>query len=260
MSWTLVTLNTWKCDGDYARRLPAMARAVAEARPDLVCLQEVLRVPGGPDTAATVAEATGLAAHVADARRKARPVMGREVDCASGMALLGPAAARVVRLPLPADPDRDGERLAQVALLDAGPLGPLVVVNLHLTHPADQGVMRAEEVAVILAAVVGAGVPRAVLAGDFNDTLDSDALRLPFALPGWRCRDALTAAGMERFPTAPEGDAAIDHVLILERDDAMPLRVVVAGAVGDSPDRHTGVVPSDHIGLRVTLAPATTAP
>lgn len=255
MPWTVVTLNTWKGDGDYPRRLPAMARAVAAARPDAVCLQEVLRVPGGPDTAATLAEAAGLAAHVSDARVKVRPVAGRAVRCASGMAFLGPPAARVRRLDLPADPVLDGERLAQVAGLDDGPLGRLAVVNLHLTHPAGEGAMRAEEMAVILAAVEDSGVPRAILAGDFNDTLDSPALRLPFALPGWRCRDAVAAAGVARFPTTAEGGGAIDHVLLLERREVAPLRVAAAGPVGETPDSPGGVMPSDHIGLRVVLAP-----
>lgn len=255
MSWTIVTLNTWKCDGDYPRRLPAMARAVAAARPDVACLQEVLRVPGGPDTAATLAESAGLAAHVSDARVKVRAVAGREVMCASGLALLGPEAVRVARLNLPADLVLDGERLAQLAHVEGGALGPLLVVNLHLTHPAGQAAMRAEEMAVILAAVEASGMARAVLAGDFNDSLGSPALGLPFTMPGWRCRDAVAAAGVERFATAPEGDAAIDHVLLLERLDVAPLRVLAAGPVGERADGHAGVMPSDHVGLRVVLTP-----
>lgn len=255
MPWTIVTLNTWKCDGDYPRRLPAMARVLAAARPDVACLQEVLRVPDGPDTAATLADACGLDAHVCDARVKVRPVAGREVRCASGMAVLGPAAMEVTRLNLPADPIRDGERLAQVARLETSPVGPLLVVNLHLTHPADQSAMRAEEMAIIVAAVEASGVPRAVLAGDFNDVLGSPALRLPFDLPGWHCRDAVAAAGVPRFPTVIDGEAVIDHVLVLERREVAPLGVMGASAVGLVPDGQAGgVAPSDHVGLRVVFA------
>ncbi|MEK9722971.1 MAG: hypothetical protein VW405_05730 [Rhodospirillaceae bacterium] len=49
---TAVTLNTWKCDSDYVARLPLMASALADTRPDLVLLQGVFAtVDGRHDTA-----------------------------------------------------------------------------------------------------------------------------------------------------------------------------------------------------------------
>ncbi|NBP72049.1 MAG: hypothetical protein EBU57_02420 [Alphaproteobacteria bacterium] len=46
MQLTLVTLNTWKGEGDYPARLSAMGDLIADLHPDIVFLQEVFAVPG----------------------------------------------------------------------------------------------------------------------------------------------------------------------------------------------------------------------
>lgn len=253
---TLVTLNTWKCDGDYAARLPAMADALVAARPDVVCLQEVLRAPGAndADTARDLAAATGLVPYSTKARKKRRSVMGRRVQSWSGLAILSRwEPRRLVRLALPTDPRRDGERLAQVASL-ATPLGPITLVNLHLTHPPEARDMRAREMATILDHLDRNGAETAVLAGDFNDTPDSPALKAAESWRGWTCRNAVAEAGRPTFVTFPETGLTIDHVLVLERSGRRHLNVVEAGPVGDGHGNDRSVVPSDHVGVRVMFS------
>jgi endonuclease/exonuclease/phosphatase family metal-dependent hydrolase len=83
----LVTLNTWKGDGAYHRRLIAMTAGLRAENPDIVLLQECLRAPEARlDTAAYLAETLGMD-HVAwHGRHKRRMVESQELDCTSGVA------------------------------------------------------------------------------------------------------------------------------------------------------------------------------
>jgi endonuclease/exonuclease/phosphatase family metal-dependent hydrolase len=57
----LVSLNTWKGEADYPRRVQAMAEGQAELAPDVVALQEDLRSSDGlTHTAGALAQALGL--------------------------------------------------------------------------------------------------------------------------------------------------------------------------------------------------------
>ena len=110
----LITLNTWKGDGAYHRRLIAMADGLAAENPDIVLLQECLRAPEARlDTAACLAETLGMD-HVAwHGRRKARLVEGREFDCTSGVAILSRLpilASRTIMLPVAAADERRRRR------------------------------------------------------------------------------------------------------------------------------------------------------
>jgi endonuclease/exonuclease/phosphatase family metal-dependent hydrolase len=41
----LVTINTWKCDGAYHRRLDHLERSLRRLRPDVICCQGVFQSP-----------------------------------------------------------------------------------------------------------------------------------------------------------------------------------------------------------------------
>lgn len=125
----IVTLNTWKNEGLYERRLALMAEGLGELAPDIVCLQECFQADGF-DTARHLAGALGLEAAVAPARHKVRTHEGRRIESASGLAILRRnGALGAGRLALPSDP-ADGERIGQWS--DVAP--DLRVLNLHLTH------------------------------------------------------------------------------------------------------------------------------
>ncbi len=254
---TIVTLNTWKGDGDYWRRLPLMAQAVAEARPDIVFLQEVLRAPeaGNADTSDAIAQATGLMAHDEAARQGMRVVAGRRVLSWSGLTILSRRPVAAHRLDLPVAEGRDWDRLALVAAAET-PLGPLTLVNLHLTHPAEDAAMRAHETAVILDHLAALGVGRALLGGDWNDPLGSPALDRVFHDRRWIATQAVQEARGTLFPTFRDSGACIDHLILLQSADAAPpgWRAVEAGPVGEA--AVDGVVPSDHVGVRAVYARA----
>jgi endonuclease/exonuclease/phosphatase family metal-dependent hydrolase len=165
----LVSINTWKGDGDYPRRLGAICTGLSALSPDVVALQEDLRTDdGGMHTAHTVAGALGMFLSWVPARPKNRLVGDDVVACTSGLALLSREPVLEQRiLSLPDDP-RDGQRLAQCIHLPKG-LGGGWLVNLHLTHLPDRPDLRQAQLSVVLNELGNwAGGERWILCGDFN--------------------------------------------------------------------------------------------
>ena len=240
----IVTLNTWKNEGRYDRRLALMAEGLAALAPDVVCLQEAFQAQGF-DTAARLGEALGLSVSTEPARQKLRLHEGRPLDSASGLAILSraPPQARG-RIALPSAP-ADGERIAQ--WIQATP--DLRILNLHLSHlrGADASVLRGRQLAHALAEAASPGSGLLVV-GDFNAPASAPEL-------------AAVAAGLD--PAAPstlQGEhaspitqtrAAIDHAILVE---AGHWRLVSRFNALDQPDAD-GFFPSDHAAVVADLAP-----
>lgn len=165
----LVSLNTWKGDGDYPHRLRAMCTGLSALSPDLVALQEDLRTDDGRmHTAQTLAQALGMFLSWVPARPKDRQVGHDTVACTSGLAVLSREPVLEQRiLSLPEDP-RDGQRLAQCVRLP-NVLGGGWLINLHLTHLPDRADLRQVQLSTVLKELGDwAADERWLLCGDFN--------------------------------------------------------------------------------------------
>ncbi len=247
----LVTLNTWKCDGAYALRLQAMTRQLGLLAPDVVALQECFAsTDGAHDTAGHLARALGLHSVVAHARTKNRLCDGVQMASHSGMALLSRWPVRAhVALPLPSDP-ADGERIALLCQLDAGPR-TFTVANVHLTHLPSAHALRQLQLRTVLDHPWMRVLTDAlVVCGDFNASLHADEIR-HFTVPSGAWVDAAHAAGLRPKVTCPAAGglgADLDHVL---SHAASPLRWLGALLALNSPDALTGVWPSDHFAVCV---------
>lgn len=241
----LVTLNTWKCDGAYARRLELMTEGLATLKPDVVALQEVFAAPGlGADTAVVLADALSMRSAVLPLRRKRRTIDGVDTDSSSGLAVLSRLPILAQRaVPLTSDP-RDGERAALVTELEMGS-DRVTVASLHLTHLADSAALRRRQWREIAAAV--SHCPTALLAGDFNAPIEV------LGLERTRFRDCRTVCGEAPRPTLIGGDASqcIDHVLFTRQGVLVPVHwsVAMAGS-SDEP----GLTASDHGAVVVDLS------
>lgn len=261
---SILTLNTWKCDGDYGARLQAMKDGLAVLDADVICLQECFAVESEmgsgcteapvpvADTALELARHLDMALFAAPARLKRRRFAGAMPLSRSGLAILTRLPVeKVVTLELPADP-RDGDRIAQSLLLRVYGRA-LRIVNTHLTHLRDAPSLRAAQIVSLLERCCGDGVP-VVIAGDLNAPLQAPELA------SLRLREDLDAgpSGPNDWPaTLIEGasgaDRAIDHVLLLRGTLAHGPRLLSRELVLDSRDAH-GTLPSDHAGVLVMLA------
>ena len=230
----IVTLNTWKCEGLYARRLVLMAEGLRELCADVICLHECF-AGGGASTAASLAEALGMRAYAAPARRKLRTYGAGRVMSTSGLAILVCNPAISVDVCALDTDARDGQRIAQRLDLDHKGVG-LRILNLHLTHltgPAADGVRTAQ---------LGAAMDWA-LAGDLNATAADQALA-PLRLapsPG-------TFQGPRIGASSPAG-MAIDHCVLVRQGG---WRLAATGRALDRPD-DDGWFPSDHAAVVLDL-------
>ncbi|MGH7946159.1 MAG: endonuclease/exonuclease/phosphatase family protein, partial [Opitutaceae bacterium] len=131
----IVTLNTWKNEGDHPARVRAMGEGLRALQPDIVLLQEVFRTGDGVvDTGRSLAGALGLALAHAPARAKTRRWAGREVSSEAGLAVLARGEiGRRDRLSLPSD-ERGGERIALFADVTCEGGAKAFVCCTHLSH------------------------------------------------------------------------------------------------------------------------------
>lgn len=257
---TIVTLNTWKNDGDYARRLPLMARQLTALAPDIVVLQEVF---AAPEAGAHTGDALAAALTMDQIHEAARPGWRRHGDGAvastSGLSLLSRIPIKShLRLELPAD--SDGERIAIAAWMEWNG-GRIAIVNLHLTYQPDAHALRRRQLKDLVKGITGGVAADAiVLAGDFNAEPDSPPLNWLRESSGFSVSDAWDAAGGPR-PTMTEppggttiGSRCIDHILLLQPPGTPAAMFIAAERVLDRLDPDSGILPSDHAGLRAVLS------
>lgn len=237
----IVTLNTWKCEGDYARRLELMAEALLPLEADVICLQESFAAHGF-DTANHLAQALGLYAYARPGRRKRRLLQGVERPSTSGLAMLtSKPLAREAALSLESDAE-DGERIAQAGDISFG-AASVRIVNLHLTHLRDAQILRARQLEASLEWALTDWNGDLVLAGDLNASRQAPELAaLRQARPG-------PQGPTLRGPDGCIGRRDLDHCVLVRSSGAVvrESRLVLAGLAAD------GAFASDHAGLMITL-------
>jgi endonuclease/exonuclease/phosphatase family metal-dependent hydrolase len=174
----IVSLNTWKCDGVYTRRLQAMKAGLQALHPDVVLLQEVFASDDGQyDTARDVAQALSMQCIRAPSRHKVRWMDGQQFASTCGLAILSRfpiMESSTYDLPTASE---DGDRIVQCAKLSvAGTV--LWVVNLHLTHLVEANALREHQVKHIVHLLSSNKMDSAVvMGGDFNATIASRELK-----------------------------------------------------------------------------------
>lgn len=238
----IVTLNTWKNDGDYARRLPLMRDGLAAMAPDVVCLQECFAAEGF-DTAAWLAAELGLSLYAAPARAKLRTHQGASLHSTSGLAILArPDATASATLPLASHP-ADGERIAQrLDLVSDG--RNLRILNLHLTHLRSAADLRAAQLIQALEWAQTDLQGGLVVAGDLNAAATDPAL----APLGLQPRPA-TLQGARASEAPRTQQDAIDHCLLLRAGPWREAALLRGCDVSDA----EGWFPSDHAAVGVRL-------
>lgn len=241
-----LSFNIWKNEGDYPRRMAAIADLLRELQPDVVALQECFVAPAlGIDSARALAGKTWHLTRY-PARAKRRWHDGAWQDSRSDMAILSrgvPLASGMVGLPGDA---RDGERGMLWADLSVA-AGRIRLGCTHLTHlhDATAQAVRTEQASAAVAALIPEGSP-AILMGDLNAASNDPALAPIFGHP------ALSPEAQE-YAEAPAGDApangAIDHVLLFA--PAIGQRMV-SRRIAAAPD--ISGCPSDHPAILAEIA------
>jgi endonuclease/exonuclease/phosphatase family metal-dependent hydrolase len=249
----LVSLNTWKAEGDYPRRIHAMAEGLLALDADVVALQEDLRTSDGlTHTALVLAQSLSMHLAWAPARLKQRQVALRRTATTSGLAVLSrqPVLEQQI-LALPEDPG-DGERVAQCVRL-SGDGGDWWLANVHLTHLPDRADLRRAQLQAVLSGLDGwAGDQPAVLCGDFNAAPGDPEIAacLP---PHGPWTDAFAGRIKVTHIAASGQPCNLDHIFLRARAGDKPPAAGSATVALDRPGA-LGVVPSDHFAVCADLS------
>lgn len=263
-TFQVTTLNIWNRFGPWDERLVAIRAGLRELGPDVVGLQEVVRLAPGEgdelDQAAAIADGFGY--HVAYGRARDERWYGNAV-----LSRWPIARSHVYELPRVGTDERRTLLFAEIE----APFGRLPFFVTHLNWKLDEGHVRVAQVREIVHRIEALAKPDAfpaVLVGDFNAEPGADEIRFLHgltALGGSRCvyfQDAFALAG-DGSPgftycranpfaaTLREPDRRIDYVFVRGRDERyrgepLEARLCFDRAAG-------GTFPSDHFGVTATL-------
>jgi endonuclease/exonuclease/phosphatase family metal-dependent hydrolase len=247
---TIVTLNSWKCDGDYRKRVEIITRQALDLRPDILLLQEAFIAPElGLSTAQTVADALGYHCAIHPARTYPRRVDGEKTPSSSALAILTSGdILSSEKIALESDKE-DGERISQIAEINLEE-SRILIVNTHLTYLEDADPMRQREMEQTLAALPDlTGYDLAVMGGDFNCPPDSPPMKWLLNDAPIPVTEACQASGLA-FNTIDhdwtDGPAQIDYLCKIGGGDYRFGRV---RRTFDVVDPEHDILPSDHYGI-----------
>ncbi len=264
----VATLNIWNRFGPWEQRLEAIRAGVGALSPDILGLQEVVRLEAddgdGLDQAAAIAEGFGY--HVAYGRARDERWFGNAV-----LSRWPISKTHVYELPRVGTDERRTLLFAEIA----SPFGAIPFFVTHLNWKFDEGHVRAAQIVEIVLRIEaltrnhdkGNAFP-ALLVGDMNAEPDSDEIRYLrglTSLGGGRrvyFQDAFAFAGdggagvtyARSNPFAAplrEPDRRIDYVFVRGRDEHHRGEPVDASVCFDQPV--DGTFPSDHFGVVTTL-------
>jgi endonuclease/exonuclease/phosphatase family metal-dependent hydrolase len=260
----VATLNIWNRFGPWDQRMRAIRAGVAQLAPDLLGMQEVLRLSAGEgdelDQAAMVAEGFGY--HVAYARAHDERWYGN-----AALSRWPIAQSRVIELPRCGTEERRTLLFADVA----SPYGPIPFFVTHLNWKFEEGHVREAQVREIVQAIDGLAASDAfpaILVGDFNAEPEADEIRFLRGLTSLGgskrvyFQDAFGIAGdgssgctfaRRNAFAAPlrEPDRRIDYVFVRGRDERHRGEALQARVCFDA--EVEGYFASDHFGVIADL-------
>lgn len=258
MELTLLTINTWKCDGDYYIRRAVLLSALAAAGAQVILCQECFRsADGRTDTLAYLAAGLDMSAYFLAGRRKERLLGDEKVDSFSGLGILTSLPVLdEVAIGLPAVA-ADGDRKAQLLTLEPSPGYKMLIANIHLTHLQDDR-LRQEQLSSLLDAIRDNKANARLIGGDWNAEPGSavlhDAMRSAQAMDCYRLGGG-SSPRVSLLESMRNGHpVCVDHFFALPGSGAAPYPSILrADIVLNKPDPATGLYPSDHFGIRITM-------
>ena len=258
----IATINTWKGEGDYERRLSLLAGGLRDEKIDILCCQEAFATDDGRyNTAAVLAKDLGMTCSFSAARRKKRVFQGKRLECTSGMAILTGADTWMLysgSFSLP-ETKKDRGRVAQFAVIRKSG-NTILVINVHLSHLQNGRRLRRKQVREILShASLDRSYGAVVLCGDFNTALEEDDLKALRNHAGYRVYDGFLAGGGDsEASTMVTGAIAdrrrVDHIFVLEKKKNPVAKLAMKNSrlILNRQDIN-GIFPSDHYGVALDL-------
>ncbi|MDB5149113.1 MAG: endonuclease/exonuclease/phosphatase family protein [Mucilaginibacter sp.] len=257
----IITINTWKCDGEYRVRMGILAKQLKDLKPHVIACQECFySEEANADTLKFLANELNMNYCFLPGRSKKRLFEGRMVNSTSGLGILSIyPLAETASFDLPVVPE-DNDRKAFQADVTLPSKERLTITTTHLTHLGQHKGLRKVQ-AEALAGFVGASTahPYHIICGDFNATPDSEAVMAFRDLS--KAADCYTEGnGIEpRYSLTyayykANKQVCVDQIftLLLPGTDNYP-QFINSAVVLNITDEVSGLYPSDHFGITTTL-------
>jgi endonuclease/exonuclease/phosphatase family metal-dependent hydrolase len=253
----IVTINTWKCDGNYRLRLKALANQLKMLRPEVIACQECFSSNQGQlSTLDFLGSELQMNYQFVESRFKKRWFENQWVESYSGLGILSVYSfIKSSAFDLPGD-NEDPERRIQRVLINLPNEKKLLITNTHLTHISRTPLrkIQLDHLAETISSCHDHDYH--ILCGDFNIPIDSE----DFA-------DFMNAAGAVDCYHAGSGEEprysmvnefmhgrmlCLDHILALPPVTGQ-YKFVNSQVVLNSLDEQTCLYGSDHFGITTTL-------
>jgi endonuclease/exonuclease/phosphatase family metal-dependent hydrolase len=260
VSLKIITLNTWKCDGNYALRMRITAEQLKHLKPDIVACQECYySVEGNADTLKFLAGELNMKYYFLPGREKKRLFEGKWIESLSGLGILSTYPIVSVRqFALPSIP-QDNDRKVQQAVICLPNGENITITNTHLTHLQEPAGFRKIQAEALGRFVTADKTYRyRLVCGDFNATLESAEIATFFKITAAIDTYEAGAGAAPKYSLAEAfGDnkmIGVDHIfaLPLPGTDLYP-KFINSSVVLNRPDEATGLYPSDHFGICTTM-------
>jgi endonuclease/exonuclease/phosphatase family metal-dependent hydrolase len=174
----IVTINTWKSEGDYDARMTHLTKALYDLKPDLIFLQECFEAPLiDRDTIRAINSNLNYHLDFIQAREKIREFDDTSIQSFSSMGILSRLPIiNSYHYPLPlaqGDEMRFGQEIE--ILLENGKTG--IFTNVHLTHINTKDAIRFEQIKTITERIKANQDKLQIIGGDFNCTILSTEIQ-----------------------------------------------------------------------------------
>lgn len=240
MQVSLVSLNTWKCEGEYPHRLDLIADEIRSQSCDFFLGQEVFD-SGSISTEKMLSGKLKYASYYEKARYKEREVGGKLIPSHSGLCVwTDHALSSRHTINLPTAP-LDGERISQVFSCEVK--GKLIaIINTHLTHLRNESKLRLKQIKTTIDEVNRLCNPDGILfCGDFNANKESPEIKNLISSYGFT----------DAYPDCPSthiGGKCVDHIFYYptHRFSVSKARTILHSS------KHE-ILPSDHFGIHVEI-------
>lgn len=247
--YSILSLNTWKCEPDYRARCNLLKKNLFELAPDIIALQEAFETADKHvSTTNEIAASMQMYSFSSSSRYKQRFYNGKMVDSYSNVSLLSkhPFFESEI-LPLQSN-SADGGREAVIGVIQINSK-KLAIASIHLSHlrNIDLKIIQMEQ---IIRAVNNYSCDARFICGDFNLPVNHPDLQRLLKNYGYADTSVFSANYGHEVTLEIDNRVGIkiDHILYNTPVEKV-LDIQNSGVVMQYPDNETGVKVSDHNGV-----------
>jgi len=255
----IVTINTWKCDGNYDKRIVLLAEQLKAISPAVIACQECFSSDeANADTLKFLSEALDMQACFLPGRFRKRLFKGNWVNSFSGLGILSSFPLSELENYILPDVPGDEQRKLQLAEIVLPGERKMLLANTHLTHLRNVELRKEQAGFVADKAFAFDGYKYKIICGDLNAIPGSPEINeLTLKAKAIDCYTA--GSGAEpRYSLAEAFNRGlmicVDHIFALPfpSQNNHP-DFVNSSIVLNSKDHEKGIYPSDHFGISTTL-------